>query len=36
MTFGIDLTEVAASKRRTTTTLWPTAKETDLQLSLFD
>jgi hypothetical protein len=34
--FGVDLTEPATSMRRKTTTLWPTAKEANLQLSLFD
>jgi hypothetical protein len=36
MAFGIELAEVAGSKRRKSATLWPTAKETDLQLNLFD
>ena len=36
MAFGIDLAEAPVSKRRKSATLWPTAKESDLQLSLFD
>ena len=36
MAFGIDLAEAPVSKRRQSATLWPTAKESDLQLSLFD
>ncbi|HZP04638.1 MAG TPA: DEAD/DEAH box helicase [Terracidiphilus sp.] len=36
MAFGIDLTEPEATKRRKKTTLWPTATETNMQLSLFD
>src|SRR5581483_7368170 len=36
MSFGIDLTEPEATKRRKKTTLWPTATETNMQLSLFD
>ena len=36
-TFGISLLEPApATKRRKKATLWPTARETDVQLSLFD
>ena len=36
MAFGIDLTAPEASKRRKKMALWPTAKETNMQLSLFD
>jgi hypothetical protein len=34
--FGMDLTAPEASKRRKKTTLWPTATESNAQLSLFD
>jgi len=36
MTFGIQLTELPTPKRRNKATLWPTATETTVQLSLFD
>jgi len=37
MTFGIHLTEPSpAAKKRKKTSLWPTASETNVQLSLFD
>jgi hypothetical protein len=37
MTFGIHLTESSgAAKKRKKTTVWPTATETNVQLSLFD
>jgi hypothetical protein len=36
MTFGLDLTEPPSAKRRKKATLWPTATEANMQLSLFD
>jgi hypothetical protein len=35
-TFGLDLTKSPSEKRRKNATLWPTATEVNMQLSLFD
>ena len=36
MTFGLDFTQPPSAKRGKKGTLWPTATETNVQLSLFD